>query len=90
MVGFVSVCSTCVRVTQIRVVDVNLVRRLRLALFWWPITDVPAIYVSLFVCVCQLYLSDSTRDRDHKNIRIEETARGQLMTHMRQLLVPHP
>ena len=26
----------------------------------------------------------------HKNIRIEETARGQLMTYTRQFLVPHP
>ena len=46
-----SVHTTCVRVTQIRIVDVNLVRRLGLGLFWWPITDVPAICVSLFVCM---------------------------------------
>ena len=51
MAGSVSV-RTCARVTQIRVVDVNLVKRLRLALFWWPIIDVPAICVNLFVCVC--------------------------------------
>ena len=50
MVGSVSV-RLCVRVSQIRVMDVNLVRMLGLALFWWPITDVPAICVCLFVCV---------------------------------------
>ena len=29
-------------------------------------------------------------EKKHKNIIIEETARGQLMTYTRQLLVPHP